>query len=122
MLAKSCLSLMNSSLKENICNLQGRPANDTIANGTISTHIPERLSYACVYWTSHLTATGKEEIQHADDVRQLLNIFLHDHVLHWMECLSLLRQLRVAIESLRVIEGWVLVRVSFSIILHPLID
>jgi hypothetical protein len=118
MLAKSCLSLMNSSLRENICNLQGCPANNTIANETISRYIPEGLSYACIHWASHLTETGKEEIQNADDVRQLLNDFLRDHVLHWMECLSLLRQLRVAIESLRVIERWVLVRGSFSSTIH----
>jgi hypothetical protein len=120
-LAKSCLSLMNSSLKENICDLKGRLANNTIVNETISTHIPEGLSYACMHWASHLTG-AKEEIQNADDVRQLLNVFLRDHVLHWMECLSLMKQLRVAVESLRAIEGWVLVRRSFSFTHQYLID
>jgi hypothetical protein len=122
MLAKSCLSLMDSSLKENICDLDGRPANDDIANETIATYISEGLSYACVYWASHLAAAGKKEIQNADDVRQLLDEFLHEHVLHWMECLSLLRQLHVAIESLRVMEGWVLVRTSLSIMHQDLIN
>jgi hypothetical protein len=116
MLSKSCLSLLNSSLKENICNLQGRPANDTIADEMISAHIPEGLSYACIYLASHLTGSGTEETQISDEVYQLLDIFLRDHILHWMECLSLLGQLRVAIESLRVIEGWVPVRRSFSIV------
>jgi hypothetical protein len=115
MLAKSCLSLMNSSLKENICDLDGRPANNDIANETISAHISEGLAYACVYWASHLTAAGKEDFQAEDDVRNLLNEFLRDHVLHWMECLSLLGRLNIAIESLREIEGWLLVRESTSI-------
>jgi hypothetical protein len=118
MLSKNCLSLMNSFLKENICNLKGRRANGTIANETISTHIPEGLSYACVYWASHLIGSEEAGNRDADVVRQLLDEFLHSHVLHWMECLSLLKQLRVAVESLGAIEGWVLVRGSFPIIYH----
>jgi hypothetical protein len=115
-LVKGCLSLMNSSLKENVCDLQGRPANDDIANETISKHIPEGLSYACIYWASHLTETGEEETRIADEVHQLLDVFLRAHVLHWMECLSLIGLLRVAVESLRLVEGWLTVRRSFSII------
>jgi hypothetical protein len=75
-----------------------------------------------MYWASHLTGTGTEGIQNTDEVHHLLDVFLRNHVLHWMECLSLLGQLRVAIESLRVIEGWVLVRRSFSIMQQYLID
>jgi hypothetical protein len=122
LLAKSCLSLMNSSLKENICNLEGRPANDTIPNETITTCITEGLSYACVYWTNHLTSVRNEEIREGDDLRESLNEFLHDHVLHWMECLSVLGRLDVAIESLRMIEGWILVRGLLFITYYYLID
>jgi hypothetical protein len=60
---------MNSSLKDTICSLQGRPANDDIALGTIATHAYEGLAYACVYWASHLTVVNEEDIQDADDVR-----------------------------------------------------
>jgi hypothetical protein len=104
-LAKRCLSLMNSSLKENICGVQGR--HDAIANETISACIPEGLAYACVFWTSHLASA---KIRHENEVYELLNRFLRDHVLHWMECLSLLGRLDVAIDSLRTLEGWALVR------------
>jgi hypothetical protein len=47
-LARVCLSLMNSSLNENIyINI---PSGDTaITNETVSRHIPEGLSYACMY-------------------------------------------------------------------------
>jgi hypothetical protein len=115
MLAKRCLSVMNSSLKENICDLRGYPSNKTIANKTITAHIFEGLAYAYVYWVSHLTASGKDEIQNSEDVHELLDDFLCEHILHWMECLSLLKQLHVAIESLQMMEGWILVSGSFSI-------
>jgi hypothetical protein len=121
-LAKSCLSLMNSSLKESICNLQGRPSNDEIAKDVVGIHISEGLAYACVYWVSHLTAASQEEIRETDDMREPLNMFLRDHVLHWMECLSLLGRLNVAFGSLRTIERWVLVRESFSALYPNLID
>jgi hypothetical protein len=113
MLAKGCLSLMNSSLKENICQLQDRPANDAIAKDTISTHVSEGLSYACIFWASHLTAARKEDVRTTDDMHKLLNEFLRNHVLHWMECLSLLGRLNVAIESLRTLERWLPVREFF---------
>jgi hypothetical protein len=92
-LAESCLSLMNSSLKENICGLQGHPSKYEIDNDMIGEHISEGLAYACMYWASHLTAASKEEIRQADDVREPLNVFLRDHILRWMECLSLLGRL-----------------------------
>jgi hypothetical protein len=120
LLAKSCLSLMNTSLKENICNLTGRPANDSIANDTVAVHISEALTYACVYWTSHLTSVRKEDLRNADDIRELLDEFLRDHVLHWMECLSISKQLNVVIESLRMIEGWAMVCVLFSAVFQSL--
>jgi hypothetical protein len=113
MLAKSCLSLMNSSLKENICNLHEY---DTISNEMISTHITEGLSYACVYWASHLTSVKKEDLRNAGDIREILDHFLRDHVLHWVECLSLLGQSIITTESLRMIEEWASVRESISII------
>jgi hypothetical protein len=72
-------------------------------------HIPEGLGYACVYWASHLTIARKEETWTAY-VCKLLYKFLRDHVLHWIECLSLLGRLDVAIESFRTMEGWPLVR------------
>jgi hypothetical protein len=67
-----------------------------------------------MYWASHFTSSRKEEIRNDDDVRKLLSEFLHEHVLHWMECLSLLNHLNVAIECLRLIEGWVSVREFFN--------
>jgi hypothetical protein len=106
---------MNSSLKENICNLDGRPPNDSIPKETISTHVSEGLAYACMYWVSHLTSVREEDIQNANDVHKLMDEFLRDHILHWMECLSLLGQLDVAVRSLRMIEGWALVRELFFI-------
>jgi hypothetical protein len=114
-LAKNCLSLMNTSLKENICGIQGRPRNDEIADDVIRTNISEGLAYACEYWSFHLIAASKDEIRNSDDIREPLDEFLREHVLHWIECLGLLKRLSVAVKTLRMIEGWVLVRGSFSV-------
>jgi hypothetical protein len=108
-LATRCLLLMNSCLGENICGLEERPANNGIAKDTIATHISEGLGYACLFWASHLTMLRKGDVQDSDEVFTLLNVFLREHVLHWMECLSLLQQLNTSIKSLRTLERWVLV-------------
>jgi hypothetical protein len=114
-LAIKCLTQMSRSLQENICNLAGNPTTNEIASDTIKQHIPDGLQYSCLYWASHLIATRKEETLEANDLYNQLDEFLRKHCLHWMECLSLVDRLEVAIEGLRAMEGWALVRDLHSV-------
>jgi hypothetical protein len=105
-LALHCLALLQSSLKgENICHLKGRPPNTDIPASEREKYIPEGLAYACTYWCSHVSDTRRDcaGIKTLDDA---LLQFFHTLILKWVECLSILGQLDVAVNSLRRLEGW----------------
>jgi hypothetical protein len=98
-LALKCLELMNCSLKYNICdvpeNMTGSRRDATNLQCDRS-KISEALRYACLYWASHLV-----EVQVADvAVFAALRTFLEEHLLHWMECLSILGELQTGVNSL----------------------
>lgn len=99
LLALKCLELMNRSLKYNICEIpeeltlsrRGR-TNSPENVGKIS----QALKYSCLYWAAHLA-----EVKVFDDVLfNALSIFLHEHLLHWIECLSMLGGLQTGLKSL----------------------
>jgi hypothetical protein len=100
MLALKCLEHMNCSLKYNICDV---PEELTVSRrGTTNSpdnigKISEALKYSCLYWASHLA-----EVQvTGNDLVTSLHVFLHEHLLHWIECLSVLSELAMGLKSLR---------------------
>ncbi|THU76038.1 hypothetical protein K435DRAFT_879809, partial [Dendrothele bispora CBS 962.96] len=99
MLALRCLQLMNTELKYNICDA---PKEQTISRrGTTNSSYETRkisaaLEYSCVYWAFHLSKI--QEL--GGDLVNALDDFLKKHLLHWMECLSLLNKLETGIKSL----------------------
>ncbi|THU76096.1 hypothetical protein K435DRAFT_739512, partial [Dendrothele bispora CBS 962.96] len=99
MLALRCLQLMNIELKYNICDA---PKEQTISrrettNSSYETKkISTALGYACVYWAFHLS----EVKELGSDLVNTLDDFLTKHLLHWMECLSLLNKLETGVKSL----------------------
>jgi hypothetical protein len=99
LLALKCLKQMNRSLKYNICEI---PKEFTVSRrermnspenvGKIS----EALKYSCIYWAAHLA-----EVKIFDpELTDALCVFLHKHLLHWMECLSTLSELQTGLKSL----------------------
>ena len=100
MLALKCLEQMNCSLKYNICEV---PKELTVSRmGTTNSpensgKISEVLKYSCIHWASHFF----EAQLSGDDLIDALDTFLHEHLLHWMECLSELGELQTGIPSLR---------------------
>ena len=99
-LALKCLEQMNRSLKYNICEVpkeltvSRRETTNSPDNGK---KISEALKYACIYWASHFL----EARLSGDDLIDVLDIFLHKHLLHWIECLSELGELKTGIPSLK---------------------
>ncbi|KAI0413548.1 hypothetical protein F5X98DRAFT_351801 [Xylaria grammica] len=57
------------------------------------------IRYACVYWADHLENADLVE-KHDLDSRGLVHRFLEEHLLHWLEALSLLKSLGSGIEAL----------------------
>ena len=98
-LASKCIQRMksNNGLRRDICNVQepGK-SRDEIEKAIIARHIPPDLDYACLYWVYHLQHNGRR-ITDEEEVYK----FLHEHFLHWLESLCLLRKLSDGILSIR---------------------
>ena len=75
--------------KSKICYLEERK----------STEISESLAYACSNWTMHFTY--KDVGEPAE-----LNDFFQNHLLRWMDCLSILGKLGNAMHSLDMLKIW----------------
>jgi hypothetical protein len=91
-LALQCLSLMEKEWsKKNIVSYLAERR-----YGGIS----EPLAYACVNWAFHFTyannSNGSAELKH----------FFQRHLLRWMDCLSILGKLVIAIHSLHKLKNW----------------
>jgi hypothetical protein len=91
-LAGQCLTLMNERLHYNICDLSdpGTP-NDQVTNFdcVLQGAAPPELRYACTHWAMHLSYASPPY----DHVLKALSTFCGEHLLHWLEIMSLLRQL-----------------------------
>ena len=110
-LALKCLLHMNGSLKYNICNApkemttsrMGRTNSpDNIGN------ISEALKYSCLYWATHLA--GVEPELPGPKIVTALDRFLRTHLLHWIECLSVVGELGAGVQSLRIASATLSVR------------
>jgi hypothetical protein len=102
-LALKCLLHMNGLLKYNIC---GVPKEVTTSCRTRTNSpdnvgkISESLKYSCLYWAAHLA--GLQPGLPGTRIAAALRDFLRTHLLHWIECLSVLGELKVGIQSLQI--------------------
>ncbi|KLO10072.1 YVTN repeat-like/Quino protein amine dehydrogenase [Schizopora paradoxa] len=101
---QSCLGLMNASLKFNICDIQTshRP-NDLcseLSHTTMPKSIPSSLAYACRYWIDHFLDIRDLGSVYAN-IRTYLRPFLEEHILEWIEVLSLTKSIRDVASKLR---------------------
>lgn len=55
------------------------------------------IEYASVYWAHHLKHSSAQDMSRADEE---IGVFLQEHLLHWVEALSLLNSIPMGIESL----------------------
>jgi hypothetical protein len=88
MLASKCLELLSGpeGLRQNICKLLNPGTlRSEIDEQTIAICLPPGLQYACRYWVYHLEQS-KNGIRDNDQV----HVFLREHLLHWLEAMSLL--------------------------------
>jgi ABC-type dipeptide/oligopeptide/nickel transport system ATPase component len=99
LIALKCLKLMNRSLKYNICDMpkeltvsRRERANSPENVGKIS----EALKYSCIYWADHLAEVKVFDAKLIGSLR----VFLHEHLLHWIECISILNELHTGVKSL----------------------
>jgi len=103
-LVVDCLRLMNEGLNQNILSFPDYALNSEVED--LQTRIDDRISialqYACKSWYSHLTKTMGEAI----DIVSYLHVFLKEKFLAWLEVLSILGAMRVAIVALEEVIHW----------------
>ena len=94
MLTVQCLRYLNRSLERHICH--------PISSFHEPNIIPEALRYSCLHWASHLEHVLAAALaQNAmTEIQALVSAFVEQHLLHWFECLSALRELESGITSL----------------------
>jgi hypothetical protein len=104
MLALKCLEHMNHFLKYNICEA---PIESTMSwRGAINSpdgvnKVSKVLKYSCMYWASHFHFAEVQQCGDNSDLINALNDFLNKHLLHWIECLSVIGVLPTGLTSLR---------------------
>jgi hypothetical protein len=100
-LAHRSLSIMNEgSLRRDMCRLRtpwfrseagvSKPFQEPNLDEAVSANISEELRYACTYWMHHFIASEGHQLP---DTPQQLELFSLKHPLHWIEVLSLMKQL-----------------------------
>ncbi|THU92719.1 hypothetical protein K435DRAFT_671661, partial [Dendrothele bispora CBS 962.96] len=98
-LAEKCLELLAHLLtKDNICGLKDK--NERASQAEIRSHIPETLDYACTNWIFHFLQTKDTGSLN----QQATQFFGERQVLHWIECMSFLGKLDVALKMLHKME------------------
>ncbi|KIL56352.1 hypothetical protein M378DRAFT_1038447, partial [Amanita muscaria Koide BX008] len=93
-----CFQIMDKHLKRNILGL-GDPARfmsnedgleaDGITDEQIQEKIPRQLQYACAYWINHFEVANMED----EALMNRLERFAYEHMLYWLEVLSLIGKL-----------------------------
>ncbi|CAN9182844.1 unnamed protein product [Alternaria alternata] len=89
-LASRCLELMSrpSGLHQDMCSLsEPGVLRSEIDEGRITSSLSPDLQYACRYWVDHLKQ-GQHDIVDGDTT----HLFLQQHLLHWLEAMSLIRE------------------------------
>jgi hypothetical protein len=107
-LAFCCLELMSSpsGLHQDMCSLVDPGVlRSKIDDGTVASNLLPELQYSCRYWTSHLIQS-KEHIIDEDTT----HIFLQKHFLHWLEAMSLIRELSSCVHLLNSLQALISVR------------
>jgi hypothetical protein len=110
-LAESCIRLMSTTLKRDICGLRAPGVLATkVRSSQLEQYLPSEVQYACLYWVQHLQKSGIK-LHDGDQVHQFLQI----HLLHWLEALSWMRNISEGILAIITLQS--IVRVS-AVLVH----
>jgi hypothetical protein len=114
-LADHCIRLMSATLKRDICGLRtpGALATD-VESGRIDQVFPPEAQYACMYWVQHLQRSDAQ-LHDGDQVHQ----FLREHLLHWLEALSLMGKTSEGVLAITSLESYIPVSQFHSALWNP---
>ena len=109
----NCLELMNRGLEQNMCRLPDGIINSEVADlkERSEKYIDRALRYACRSWHKHLVEAIPAQMP---EITPVLHRFLDQKFLFWLEVLSILGIVRVAVDALEVTARLLIVRcISF---------
>jgi hypothetical protein len=109
-LASCCLKLMSgpSGLCRDMCSVSELGVLRTeIDAGTVASSLPSELRYACRYWVDHLKQSGQGIVD-----GDATHLFLRQHLLHWLEAMSLVRESSRCVNLLESLQALASVRSS----------
>jgi hypothetical protein len=92
-LAEYCLAQLNKRLHFNMCDIRDPSLfNDEVENleSQLGIHVPLTLRYSCNYWGVHYLEYVRSSLPQDVVVPMSLLEFCNNHLLHWIELLSLL--------------------------------
>ncbi|KAI5122722.1 hypothetical protein M0805_009775 [Coniferiporia weirii] len=107
-MATRCLEIMSTQLKFNICRMETPylPNRDiTDLQDRIAMHIPQHLQYSCLYWMNHLDSSSLN-MNDGKLQKQLENLLCDSRSLFWLECLSIMGQVKSGIDILEKFLKW----------------
>jgi hypothetical protein len=102
-----CLDLMSRTLEKNMCGLPDGAANSDVKDLEDRTkqYIDPALQYACRSWHTHLLG-GDTTSVNAPEAASALHGFLETKFLNWLEALSVLGAVRIAVDALQAAMDW----------------
>jgi hypothetical protein len=112
-MALACLQIMQTELRFNICQLEtSHIRNADVPNLAlrIDEFIPSHLAYSCRFWSDHLQTTAV-----VPEVVKAVSSFMYTHLLHWLEILSLIKEVNIASQVLMSVRKWIGVSPSAGI-------
>ncbi|KAJ7192036.1 WD40-repeat-containing domain protein, partial [Mycena pura] len=104
-LSAACLRILTTELRFNICGLEdSRVLNANILDlsDRVDKKFSPQLSYSSRFWFTHVQESSTDEV-----TLKAVKNFINDKFLYWLEVLSLLEQIPVAITALRVAAKYV---------------
>jgi hypothetical protein len=114
-LATSCIQLMSTSLRQDICGLQAPGVFATnIESSQVEKCLPIELQYACLYWVQHWKRSCTQ-LHDNDQVHQFLQV----HLLHWLEALAWIGKTSEGILAIFSLETQIQVSLLYSILKIP---
>ena len=105
-----CLDLMYRRLEKNMCKFPEGAANSDVDDlkERADLYLDPALRYACRWWHTHLVS-GQEISVNTLEITSALHRFLEKKFLYWLEVLSVLGAVRVAIDALQAAADWLTV-------------
>jgi hypothetical protein len=102
-LADSCIRLISTALKQDICDQRAPGVLVTdIESSRVEQCLTPEVQYACLYWVQHLQKSGAQ-LHDDDQVHQ----FLQKHLLHWLEALSLIGKTSEGVLAIISLESYI---------------